>query len=164
MKKNSLLIKCLLLNLIMFFVACKSDKTQADLIVIDKLVYSGMDYHFYIGFDSFATFQQIQKNGYELLWDVDSEFVFIIEKEEFDTLLNSFLKWQIKYANWDSIISTFPEIFYARIYDEDISFANVYVENDFQNAMPRLWINDSNKLSKEGKRLIDRLRYQSFIK
>jgi hypothetical protein len=164
MKKNVFLYICLLLNLIMFFTACKSDKKQADLIVIDKMVYSGFDTKYYIGFDSFVTFQQIKKNGYELPYDIDSEYVFIIEKEEFDTLLNNILSKQPDYANWDSIITTNPPITYAHIYDEDTCNTIPYLKNDFQNAMPRLWIKDAGRLGKEGNRLIDRLRYHAFIK
>lgn len=58
MEKSKFLFKLLVINLIVFFVACKTEKKQlADLIVLSELMPAGFKYTYFIGFDSFASLQ-----------------------------------------------------------------------------------------------------------
>lgn len=84
MKKIIFLLSVTLILFILFS-SCNQEKNKLDLITIDRILYSGMNIRFFIGYDSVGFYQALENNQISLNV-VDSYFVFIISKKAFDHL------------------------------------------------------------------------------
>jgi len=74
-----------ILVLFIFLISCADKKNKADLIVIEDVIYGGIQKHFYIGKDSSRFYLSLKEN-HIILNEVDSHFVYIISKDAFDHL------------------------------------------------------------------------------
>lgn len=161
--KNKIIIPSLYLLFSLIFLGCSSSTKQANLIVIDEFINSGIKVNFYIGTNQDEIFQLINKYDFKLD-AVDSSYVFIIEKGEFEKLKTAL---QADKDNGslspDSISSTEPRIIRARVLSTDTLISKEYSEYSFKNKVSdRLGISNAN-LSKNAKELFERLKKHSFI-
>jgi len=136
---------------------------QAELIVIDEIIDSGVKINFFIGSDSNKVYESIITNGFTLD-AVDSDYVFIISQDELNQLYTCFFSINLDYYNVDSILATQPQIIRVRAYGQNsVVLSNDFLNSDFQKTLPDKWLLTSDNLSEGLEKMILNLKNHSFI-
>lgn len=156
----------LLLSLLsLLAIACHMDqKENTRLIVIDEMVYTGVKIQFYLGSDSSDIFNTLSRNEFKLDY-VDSNYIYVLNKDEFNKLNKVFSMNDIEYNyNNDSIAKAQPRIIRVRFYDDKLLSSQEFLNDDFSNFLQQKWEYMPTSLSVNAINLLRELKAQTFIK